>query len=423
MNMSDGNEKLRNLIDFYVQNETAIHFNQREGYKWDILTYIRDEVNAYVKRHYRNGEWDQDFSDFHDLIRKTLGKTGNLVYSSARSVMQNAADKYPQRVRRMLIDLSGIDSETGSEASLEERVRTFIGEIDAIAAEDRDVSKSGNSFHRDFRSVSVYLLMMDPTRNYNYMYGTFSEFARFTGIKIPRAGSIKLLPEYYRVCDEIKGILERDYKDWFEDYLQVQRSEDPANERRADICGHLLVQDIIYSLYYYNKPEVLSGAADDVVKPTRFKKTPVRRVVVPGDGAVIDYEARQRENTAISAAAENFVLENERRLVAGYGLDPGRVRHISKEQGDGLGYDILSCDKHGKEIFIEVKGTRGGMGTPFYITETELQCSIQNAEKYRLYRVYDFRNAGTIGRGKIAMIVGSLEAYCLNPVAYKAVFR
>ena len=143
---------------------------------------------------------------------------------------------------------------------------------------------------------------------------------------------------------------------------------------------------------------------------------------MPGNGSFTDYDAQHRQKKAVGLAAENFVFENERKLVAKYGFDPNRVRHVSKEEGDGLGYDILSCDKEGKDIFIEVKGTKGNLDTEFYITETELQCSISNSEKYRLYRVYAFSSAGTTGVGKIAVIAGSLEAFCINPISYKVVF-
>lgn len=411
-------KKLHNLIDFYIQKEEKIHATKKEGYKWDILSSIRDEINDYVKRHYKNGTWDQDYSDFSEFTRKTIGKTGNLVYSYSRSVMQRAADKYPERVRKMFIDLS----ELNSAVSLEARIYDFISSLDSIAEENSDISPSGGSFHHDYRSISVYLFMMHPDRYYNYMYSTFSNFAKYVELEIPQSGDVHLLLEYYKACNEIEQILRRDYGEWFESYLRVQKSGDPKKEMRTDICGHLLIQDIVYSLHYYNNQEWLASDKDTIVYPTEFKKKPIRRIAVPNDGVIRDYEAKHRHNTVIGEAAERFVLDNEKMLVASYGFNPDLVRHISKEQGDGLGYDILSCDKDGKEIFIEVKGTSGGAGTAFYITEPELQCSIQHSEKYRLYRVYNFTSSGTAGTGRIAVIEGSLERYCINPILYKAVF-
>lgn len=179
---------------------------------------------------------------------------------------------------------------------------------------------------------------------------------------------------------------------------------------------------IIFAVEYYNHPEKLTNSEESIVYPRPFNNKPYRKIAAPGNGIIIDYEKQYRNNMAIGNAAENFVLENERRLVSKYGYDSNRVRHVSKEQGDGLGYDILSCDKDGRDIYIEVKGTRGGIKSAFYITETELQCSIMHEEKYRLYRVYDFSIAGTNGRGKIAVIKGSLKPYCINPISYLATF-
>ena len=89
-------EKLHTLINNYIRIERLLHQNnQAEGYKWDILTSVHKEIMDYRIRHNTNGQWDQDYSDFQEFTRKTIGKTGNLVYSYSRSVMQRAADKYP----------------------------------------------------------------------------------------------------------------------------------------------------------------------------------------------------------------------------------------------------------------------------------------------------------------------------------------
>ena len=311
-------EKLHILIDFYVKNKDRIHFNNLEGYKWDILSSIRDAIIAYVKRHYRDEEWDQAFSDFHEFIRKTIGKTGNLVYPPSRSIMQKAADKYPELVRKMFIDLSGFNSEV----SLEDRVCGFISSIDTLAKENQDISNSGKSFHNDYRAVSVYLLMMNPELYYNYMYTTFSEFAKFVELKIPHAGDVHLLLEYYKVCKEIEQILCEDHKEWYESYLQSEKLKDPANEKRTDIFGHLLVQDLVFSLYYYYHPEELNN---NFVIPVKFNKKPKRKKAIPEKGVIVDYVERERKNTEFGVAVENFVLENERRRVKKYGFDSSRV--------------------------------------------------------------------------------------------------
>lgn len=65
-----------------------------------------------------------------------------------------------------------------------------------------------------------------------------------------------------------------------------------------------------------------------------------------------------------------------------------RVEHLSKELGDGLGYDILSYDELGQEIFIEVKTTVKGKLEPFYISANEHNF-LQNTPNSVIYRVYN----------------------------------
>jgi len=67
----------------------------------------------------------------------------------------------------------------------------------------------------------------------------------------------------------------------------------------------------------------------------------------------------------------------------------GHVRWTARDDGDGLGYDILSFDLDGHERYIEVKTTALGAETPFYITSAELDFAQRHADRYALYRVYN----------------------------------
>ena len=74
----------------------------------------------------------------------------------------------------------------------------------------------------------------------------------------------------------------------------------------------------------------------------------------------------------------------------------GDVRWISRDEGDGAGYDILSFDERGREKLIEVKTTCGNQRTPFFITRNEHQVAQERAAAYRIYRVFQFRNEAKI---------------------------
>jgi hypothetical protein len=97
-------------------------------------------------------------------------------------------------------------------------------------------------------------------------------------------------------------------------------------------------------------------------------------------------------NRELGEKGERYVLDFEKQKLTEASRDDlaKNVRWVSKEDGDGLGYDIRSFENHGLEKFIEVKTTTGDDTTPFYVTQRELDCSRDKKEQYQLLRVYDF---------------------------------
>lgn len=101
---------------------------------------------------------------------------------------------------------------------------------------------------------------------------------------------------------------------------------------------------------------------------------------------------RDQANRALGQAGEELVYERERRaLIEADRQDLARrVKWVSREEGDGLGYDIRSFDLSGNERWIEVKTTRGGSLTPFYLTRNENEVAMERPDAFRLYRLHDF---------------------------------
>jgi len=136
----------------------------------------------------------------------------------------------------------------------------------------------------------------------------------------------------------------------------------------------------------------------------------------------VDYVAQNTEQIELGYCGEEFVFLEEKRKVKSYNLpNTKEVVWVSKDEGDGLGYDIRSYNKKGEVIYIEVKTTRGKEKSSFYITANELLKSQQEAERYFLYRVYNFDMEQK--RGEISVIRGSLDDYCIVPLAYRVDFE
>ena len=122
----------------------------------------------------------------------------------------------------------------------------------------------------------------------------------------------------------------------------------------------------------------------------------------------IDFIEKEIRNKHLGLLGELFILKSEFEFLKTNGKDDlaNKIRHVSVEIGDGLGFDILSYDLLGNEKKIEVKTTRSDIFRPFYLTRNELEVSSKNPENYYLYRLFDFDS--NLKKGKYYVIAGDL---------------
>ena len=155
-----------------------------------------------------------------------------------------------------------------------------------------------------------------------------------------------------------------------------------------------------------------SASKSKVAEPSK----PPYKVGLPGPA--VNYLEREARNRGLGAAGEEFALRFEQaRLVhAGYEYLASKIVHVSKSQGVGAGYDILSFEPSGAERLIEVKATKYGRETPFFVSRNELAVSQVNAERYQLYRVFELRS-----NVKLFTLPGAFSSTCqLEPSTYQA---
>lgn len=154
-------------------------------------------------------------------------------------------------------------------------------------------------------------------------------------------------------------------------------------------------------------------------RPAAIRSTAAKafnRVVQRFDPAL-----RDQLNRTLGFAGEQHIYEYEQlRLRQLDRPDLARkVRWVSQIDGDGAGYDIRSFDKNGKERLIEVKTTRGGGTTPFYLTRNENNVAHEQPEAFRLYRVYEFSE-----QPKLFTLSPPLDAVLqLEPLTFRASLR
>lgn len=144
--------------------------------------------------------------------------------------------------------------------------------------------------------------------------------------------------------------------------------------------------------------------------------TYVRREI----GLKLDYLAREARNASLGTAGEELVLQYERVRLHKLGKKQlsDRVEHVAATKGDGLGFDVLSFERSGKERFIEVKTTAFAKETPFFVNRNEVEFSKSFSSQFQLYRLFEFRRDP-----KMFLLSGSVAKNCiLDPISFLARF-
>lgn len=133
----------------------------------------------------------------------------------------------------------------------------------------------------------------------------------------------------------------------------------------------------------------------------------------------IDYEKEQRDATVLGRSGEDLVIKYEKEKLKRLGLEH-LIDQVGKRK-DGEGYDILSFDKDGNEILIEVKTTIGGIDTPFDISWNEVKRAEKDCLKYKIYRLYNFdKNSNSVPR---FYVVDDIDSLLFEPVNFKAYWK
>lgn len=130
----------------------------------------------------------------------------------------------------------------------------------------------------------------------------------------------------------------------------------------------------------------------------------------------------QKSNSEVGFFGEKAVLNFEKEKLKRYPDLAEKVEHVSVKQGDGLGYDILSFDEEGREVFIEVKTTTQGKDAPFYISDNEVDFALKHSDNYVLYRIYNVQNI-LESKDKIEFFKVNgdrFQGISLSPVKYRA---
>ncbi len=170
----------------------------------------------------------------------------------------------------------------------------------------------------------------------------------------------------------------------------------------------LIAKDVESSIDIPDVADILQS----MVEPP-FTKNPltesIKETINPYSSQGVNYLAREANNRAIGNIGEKFALNYERARLMFIGKNKlaNKIEQVSVTVGDHAGFDIHSYEKDGTDRFIEVKSTKYGKETPFFISANEVDFSKNYSDKYYLYRVFSLRQAP-----KLFHFKGPVQAYC-----------
>ena len=221
----------------------------------------------------------------------------------------------------------------------------------------------------------------------------------------------------------ISAVLVNHHHVYVKGYLPAQNYQRALEAAVLEwLGGDRDLPEIIERSSLVNPPMTLekSSFREILTDPPEQRRAPqAGKVMLP---VKIDFVRLDAENRRLGTKGEEFVYELEQRRLFDDERRPDLaklVRWCSRDDGDGLGYDILSFEEDGGQRFIEVKTTGAGKYLPFALTRNELFCSQKNSERYRLYRLYEFGAAP-----RLYILAGALDQACaLTPTQYRAVAK
>ncbi len=387
-------EAVRRIIESYKQHFPAI--NRQEIYKWQITKHFQDR-------------WNANAADFASMVLDALATSNNLLASGnyfARRMLFGVVQKEPESVRQLFIDLYKED------ADLLTRIKNFREGFGPLC----ERHFPGKMAYQDHRAVMVYLSLRYPEVYYLYKYEMFKDFVRKVEYPYrPVKGRAENIGAYLTLCELLNEEIRGD-----QELLDLHKTRIGAAEY-ADPEYHILTQDVIYAATFHLPRMTSSAPRLGALERLRVGKRPRGAVGVHTPvlkGSITNFIEIERARKRVGDLGELLVLEREQQLLKQMGSKKAPV-HITKTEGDGLGYDVLSYDERGREKFIEVKTTTSGIREPFFVTANELERSIRNNDQFSLYRLHDLDIMNMTAT--FFEIQGSLADYCEHPVLFRVI--
>lgn len=168
------------------------------------------------------------------------------------------------------------------------------------------------------------------------------------------------------------------------------------------------------------KPPVKSKIDFEQIVDTKVEESKIPEAEPLFRPIKTNYLEKEQNNRNLGEAGEDLVIAYEKwsLIQAGKESLADKVEWVSKERGDGAGFDILSRNLNGTDKYIEVKTTKLSKQTPIYLSKNELLFAEKNEKDFFLYRIFNFTKDP-----KFFIRQGRYDHFCnLKPQIYKGYF-
>lgn len=386
---------LRHYIEEYKLNFERV--NQEEIYKWKAVKCYQDN-------------WNIEAENFYEMLLASLSRTKNLLdsgqYFPLRMLVQYAEQR-PNEVRQLFENLYN------EEEDLFERIQNFQTSINLINDELFENKKS----YQDPRAIIVYLVLRYPERYFFYKFEMFKQFSeKLELIYKPVKGHLENIGHFNSQCELIRFELSLD-----QELLKLHKNR-ITSDCYYDENLNILTQDFIYAVARHLDQAVLVETATSTeTTETNILSTElsISADQISFRGRTVNFIQNGIENKRLGDLGELWVMKYEIEKLKNANKHNliNQIKHTSKDEGDGTGFDIQSFDINGNKIFIEVKTTKGKQNSTFFVTRNELERSKIEKDNYYLYRLYNYNEQ--VETADLLMIRGDLTNICEFPTTYK----
>ena len=263
---------------------------------------------------------------------------------------------------------------------------------------DQSITKNNKTlFYSKENNLPIYLFTKDKKRRYTF------------------EGRVELYDKPYQTPENDKNGKERLV--WKFPLKVIYSENDMVDESIKDISYEII--EISNSIQADDNKDIIYD--ESPLELRKYRKNDIERKI--NRTKKPDYLAEELVKTKQGELNEKVIYERELQKIMELEAkeEVERMEDFFKNRNDSEGYDILSFEQQEdgslKEIYIEVKSTKGNEGTPIDITDNELEFAKKHIDQYYLYRIYNSDKKNKT----LKIVTGKelLENYVFVPSSYK----